>query len=74
MTGNRSNVDSNDGEKNERFGVYVKYDEEKLAVTSVAGDTGAFVTFDTDTTYFDKSLKYIRRSKNNGCKFIYLKH
>ena len=61
-----------DGEKNERFGVYVKYDEEKLAVTSVAGDTGAFVTLDSDTTYFDnKATNILDEVKNNGQVYIF---
>jgi hypothetical protein len=61
-----------DGEKNERFGVYVKFDEQKLAVTSVAGDTGAFVTFDTDTTHFDnKATNILDEIKNNGQVYIF---
>jgi len=47
---------SPDGEKNNRFGVYVDLDGEKLAVTSERGDTEFEISFDVYNTVYPDSL------------------
>ena len=46
---------SPDGEKNNRFGVYVDLDADKLAVTSERGDTEFFTTFDVYSVTYPTS-------------------
>ena len=50
---------SPDGEKNNRFGVYVDLDDSRLAITSERGDTESFVTFDNGATIFDNAATSI---------------
>ena len=48
-----------DGEKNNRFGVYVVLDDNRLAVTSENGDTNFALEFDNGETIFDNAATNI---------------
>ena len=50
---------SPDGEKNNRFGLYVDLDDTRLAVTSQRGDTEFTITFDNGETVLDNNATAI---------------
>ena len=63
---------SPDGERNAGFGVRVDFDAEKLAVSSINGDTRAFTTFDGDTTSLDnKATDIIDSVIDNAQVYVY---
>ena len=63
---------SPDGEKNNRFGIYVDLDGDNLAVTSRRGDTEYQVTFDSGMTYFDNKATTVTDSvKDNSQIYMY---